>query len=303
MTEPDELAKLLRSIDQRLANIEQRIGGTGLGGKLRHLELEVQAVQRHLRLGAHDLDGYADPLVSRRFRGQSQNEEDGISLAIFEHAGIEHGRFVELGCGGNGGNSGFFAKELGWSGLMVDAQQELVNRSRQLSPARITAVTTWITKDGVDDLVREHGYDGDVDLLSIDVDGNDWWIWEALTVVRPRLVITEYNSNFGPDRAVTVPYSDTFDRHAIKDLQRIYYGASLAGFDVLARRRGYRLVAVEPRGVNAFWLRDDVAPELPRREPRDVFRLLEKHLRNKLKFPDIFAEIERRELPLVELGR
>jgi hypothetical protein len=296
----DRLDKRLTSIDDRLAALEEKLGGRGVLGQLRHLELELQAIQRHMRVVSLDPEAPYN-LMAGRFRGRSQNEEDGITLGIFERAGVTTRRFVELGCGRNGGNSGFLAAELGWSGLMVDAQDDLVAEASALNPATIVGVAAWLTRDSVNSLIEQHGFGGEIDLLSIDVDGNDYWIWEALTVCSPRLVIAEYNSIFGPQRSVVVPYSDNFDRHEHKGLQRVYYGASLQAFAALAKQKGYRLVAVEPRGVNAFWLRDDVANELPAQPARSLYRLLDKHRAQLERLGDVFAELERRGLPLVEV--
>jgi hypothetical protein len=241
-------------------------------------------------------------LLAERFRGRSQNEEDGITLGIFERAGATNRRFVELGCGSNGGNSGFLAAELGWSGLMVDARDDFVEEARALNPSTIVGVSTWITRDNVNSLISDHDLAGEVDLLSIDIDGNDYWLWEAITICNARLVITEYNSIFGPNRAVAVPYADDFDRHRVKGLGRVYYGASLAAFAALAGRKGYRLVAVEPRGTNAFWLRTDVAPELRPQDHVTSYRLLDKHRAELRKIGDVFSELKRRNLPLIDVA-
>ena len=114
-------------------------------------------------------------------------------------------RFVEFGCGSNGRNSGFLAPEPDWSALMVDTEAELVQPTGQVNPATVTAVEAWITRDGPDDLLRQDGFTSEADLLSIDIDGDDWWVWERLSAIRPRVVVTEYNSVYGPDRAVVVP--------------------------------------------------------------------------------------------------
>lgn len=297
-----QVLQRLDGIDERLDDLERRVSGNGLAGTLRHIELEVQAVQRHLRVvGRGDLTPNAR-LVAKRFKGSSQNEEDGVTLAIFEEAGVVDATFVELGCGSNGGNSGHLARELGWTGLMVDTDPGLVAQARRANPSGIVPITAWVTRDNVNDLVREHGPHGEVDLLSVDIDGNDLWIWLALEACRPRVVITEYNSIFGAQRAVSVPYSADFDRHRERKLQRVYYGASLRAFHLVALRRGYRLVAVEPRGVNAFWVREDVAPALPAVDPGEAYRLLEKHQRELARLGgDVFTVLEERELELVDV--
>ncbi len=122
--------------------------------------------------------------------------------------------------------------------------------------------------------MTRHGFTGDVDLLSLDVDGNDYWVWQALTACSGRVVVLEYNSMFGPDRAVTIPYDPKFNR---RDHRFCYFGASLAALTKLSASKGYRLVAVEPTGVNAFFLRDDIAPAIPAVDPAAAYRISEKY--------------------------
>jgi hypothetical protein len=138
----------------------------------------------------------------------------------------------------------------------------------------VTAVSAWVTRENINGLIAQNGFAGSVDVLSLDLDGNDYWVWEAIDACSPRVVILEYNSIFGGERAVTVPYDAAFDRHAHHTM---YHGASLAALTLVSSRKGYRLVAVEPTGVNAFFLRSDVAPHVPACDPRRAFRMLEKN--------------------------
>ena len=112
-------------------------------------------------------------------------------------------------------------------------------------------------------LAREYRLDGEIDLLSLDLDGNDYWVWRALDACSPRMVILEFNHWLGAERAVTMPYDPEFTRDKSELPTKRYYGASLAAFEKLGREKGYRLVMVEPSGVNAYLLRNDVAPEIP----------------------------------------
>jgi hypothetical protein len=111
-------------------------------------------------------------------------------------------------------------------------------------------------------------------------------------------VILEYNSMFGPERAVTIPYTPDFDR---RRQHSMYYGASLAAMTRLSARKGYRLVAVEPAGVNAFYLRHDVAPHVPACEPVRAYRLLEKYDVLMQQGEDVFRYAKERRLELVEV--
>jgi hypothetical protein len=120
-----------------------------------------------------------------------------------------------------------------------------------------------VTRENINDLVSSHGFAGEIDLLSIDIDGIDYWVWEQLTSCRPRVVIVEYNPFLGADRSVTIPYDPEFDRHRFDVPRFAYYGASLRALVKLGARKGYRLVLVEPRGVNAFFVREDLAAAVP----------------------------------------
>jgi hypothetical protein len=240
--------------------------------QLRRLQAGVDGLVRAAYLEPDTLP-YPQRLTAKRFRLHSQNSEDGILLALFRTIGVTSARFVELGSGSSGGNAAMLAGEFGWTGLMVEGDAAKAGIAGRRFP-QVTAVTAWITPESVNELLVQHGCAGEVDLLSVDVDGNDYWVWQALTACTARVVMLEYNSMFGPDRAVTIPYDPQFNR---REHRFCYFGASLAALTRLSATKGYRLVAVEPTGVNAFFLRNDVAPEIPAVEPARVYRIGDKY--------------------------
>lgn len=240
--------------------------------QLRRLQAGVDGLTRAAYLKPESLP-YPQRLTASAFRLHSQNSEDGILLALFREIGTTSQRFVELGSGSSGGNAAMFATEFGWTGLMVEGDPGKAAMAARRYP-HVQAVCAWITPEDVNELLRQHGFTGEVDLLSIDVDGNDYWVWQALTACSSRVVMLEYNSMFGPDRAVTIPYDPKFNR---RDHRFCYFGASLAGLTKLSAGKGYRLVAVDPTGVNAFFVRNDVAPEIPAVDPANVYRISEKY--------------------------
>jgi hypothetical protein len=202
------------------------------------------------------------------FRGFSQNGEDGILLYLFSLLGTTNKRAVEI-CAGDGieCNTANLIVNHGWDALLVDGNPDHVARGRQfyaesrdtfLKPP--TLVHAWVTAENVNDLVRIHGFAGDLDLLSLDLDGNDYWIWKALDCVRPRVVVLEYHCAWGPDRAVTVPYRPDFQLDF--STHPYYSGASLPAFVKLGRQKGYRLVGCQRYGFNAFFLREGVGEDL-----------------------------------------
>jgi hypothetical protein len=218
-----------------------------------------------------NFDTYPEALTARRFRLMSQNEEDGITFALLQQLGTPLGRFVEIGAGRNGGNSGFLASELNFEGLMVDQNAKALMRLDFGDQVRI--INEWVTAENVNELITQHGLAGEVDLFSLDIDGNDYWVWQAMTACNPRVVILEYNSLFGAERSVTIPYDPKFTVAIDAPHRRAYYyGASIQAWAKLAAEKGYRPVAVEPRGVNVFFLRNDVAPHIPAVDPAVLYR-------------------------------
>lgn len=195
----------------------------------------------------------------------SQNGEDGILQHIFAEIGTDSKRFIEFGVeDGTECNSAFLAIEMGWTGLLMDGSDDNARKGRifydAMIPHRPGAVvfkSAWITRENINGLIKESGFQGEIDLLSVDIDGNDYWVWQAIDVVQPRVVVAEYNATFGPERAVTVPYQPDFDRTRMSPTW-FYHGASLAALEKLGRAKGYRLIGCESTGVNAFFVREDL---------------------------------------------
>jgi hypothetical protein len=214
----------------------------------------------------HQLHGIVPSLCDVGYRVFSQNDEDGILAAIFALVGTTNKTAVEL-CAGDGieCNTANLAVNHGWRTLLFDADASNVARGQAfyanhpdtyLDPP--TFAEAWITTENVNTLVRFYGASGEVDLLSLDMDGVDYWIWDALTVISPRVVVLEFQSVWGATEAVTIPYRPDFSW----DGQSDYYGASLPAMVTAARRKGYRLVGIARNAYNAFFLRDDVGAEV-----------------------------------------
>jgi hypothetical protein len=248
-----QVERRLKEISDRLSRLEDSIAG--LEPNIRMLP----AVVRKLYLEDAELPHPYD-LLSERFPYRSQNEEDGLLLALFKRIGTTDRRCVEIGCGLNGGNSGFLVQECGWTGLMVDAdRRKIATLKNRFAGHAFTAVKHRVTREDVNALLANYGFTGEIDFLSLDIDGNDYWVWEAVTACSPRVVALEYNWLFGPEKAVTIPYDPEF--RLSEAATRAYRGASLTALAHLSHRKGYRLVASER--VNAFFMRNDVAPAIP----------------------------------------
>lgn len=280
-----------------------------LSARISRLEEKINTLTRLELLDSFDLP-YPDAIIANRARLFSQNQEDGMVLYLLRLAGQASRTFVEIGCGQNGGNSGFLAAELGFTGLMIDADPHKTEIARRIfNSERVDIRTSFVTVENVNDLVSSVNIRGDIDFLGIDIDGRDYWIWEAISVIEPRIVVAEYNSIFGPHRAVVVPHDSPHQRQkqGVSNLAAHsgsfpYWGASLLALQKLATRKGYRLVAVEPRGVNAFFLRNDIATEVPECSVEDVYHKLNKHAKREQELGrDAFDIVEELGLPFVEV--
>ena len=204
------------------------------------------------------------------FQARSQVDEDGILLYLFALAGMGERRCIEM-CAGAGeqSNTANLILAHGWRSLLVDGDPYLVSRGQQFYACHPGSrafppvyAQRWITQESVNAMVEEYGFAGEVDLLSLDLDGIDWWIWQALEVCSPRVVVVEYQEIIGPDACLTVPYAPDFDGYARSVTRGMpnYAGASLGAYVALARRKGYRLVGCNRLCFNAFFVRNDVLP-------------------------------------------
>ncbi|MCC6417693.1 MAG: hypothetical protein IT429_05535 [Gemmataceae bacterium] len=223
------------------------------GGLRAEFQRVSAAVQRRRWLEANDLRGYER-------RVYSQNGEDGILQEIFRRIGTTCRYFVEIGVeDGRECNCARLALEEGWSGLFVEADARhfagLVERYRDRREVR--CFYAMATSASIEPLLRSQAVPPDLDLLSIDIDGNDYWVWAALENWRPRVVVIEYNAAHAPPQR-WVMREDPDHRWD----GTTYYGASLASLTALGRKKGYTLVATDSTGVNAFFVRNElVAPD------------------------------------------
>lgn len=233
----------------------------------------------------------------------SQNGEDGILLDLLRRIGPHEKTFVEIGVeNGRECNTAMLGFVLNWNGLMLEAEAHHVDEARRFASYMLRGKTNRVdirqavvTVENVNALIEAAGFEGDLGLLSIDVDGMDYWLWKAVQVVRPAVVAVEYNASFGAERSITVPYKEHFDSRR-EHASGWYHGASLAALEKLGRERGYVLAATDSCGVNAFFARDDAG--IPGGSASELFH---PHLeRSKIKAPaEQWAEI--RGLPFVEV--
>ncbi|MEE2855756.1 MAG: hypothetical protein VX949_00010 [Planctomycetota bacterium] len=251
--------------------------------KVDHLQQDVeQLLQRlHPELTAPREPTIQDPTTKvYEARGYSQNGEDGVLLHLLAEVGVVGHRIVEIGCGcGAECNSALLSCCFGWNALLFDRNGAQVEKAVQFFQSkgaedRVRLIHQEVQPDALDRLLETEGFSDELDVLSIDVDGFDFWIWKHLDTVRPRIVVIEVNGSYGPEASGTVPWSpgdphhDPYQHHA----RGWHHGASLRALEALGRSKGYRLVAVESTGTNAFFVREDVVTaSLPEVDPRQVW--------------------------------
>ena len=201
-------------------------------------------------------------LGETEFRVFSQWGEDGIIEWLIAHVQPDNRRFVEFGTESFGeANCRFLLLNRSWKGLIMDGGEEnmaSVRREMLYWRQDLTAAQAFITAENINEHLRVNEFKGDLGLLSIDIDGNDYWVWERISVVNPAIIICEYNAILGDRLAVTTPYDATFTRFNAHH-SGLFFGASIAALRHLATQRGYEFVGTNTNGVNAFFVRNDLA--------------------------------------------
>ncbi len=214
----------------------------------RGLRIVIDLKIRHLPIA--DLTRY-----ERRF--SSQNGEDGILEALFAVIGTTRKDFVEFGAGsGRECNTARLARRHGWTGLLMDA-------AAPPPDAPLTIHQELITAENINQLFEKYHVPPTFDLLSIDIDGNDYWVWRAITACRPRVVVIEYNASIPPTESRVMPYDPNFRWSGTN-----YFGASLLALATLGTAKGYVLVGCDSSGTNAFFV--DAAEAHGRFVPRSI---------------------------------
>jgi len=222
----------------------------------------IHKVQEALgRIEARQVLEKQGDLRSAEFRVFSQWGEDGIIQRLLRLVPITHEVFVEFGVQNYlESNSRFLLINNNWSGLVIDGSTDniaYIKNDPIYWQHNLKAECNFITKDNINTILERAGMVGEIGLLSIDIDGNDYWIWKELSVVQPAIVVCEYNARFGSKRAITIPYHANFVRENAH-FSNIYYGASLQALCQLGETKGYALVGCNSAGNNAFFVRQDL---------------------------------------------
>jgi hypothetical protein len=194
------------------------------------------------------------------FKVFSQFGDDGIIQWLIHHLDIPNKTFLEFGVGDyRESNTRFLLMNNNWSGLVMDSSRKNIKKivnSEYYWKFELTARQAFITCDNINRLISAQGFDEEIGLLHIDLDGNDYWIWKEINTINPVIVIMEYNGLFGIDRLITIPYSADFYR-TNAHYSNLYFGASLNALNHLAIQKGYSFIGCNSAGNNAFFIRND----------------------------------------------
>lgn len=262
----------LRSLSARTRSLEQSLRST--------LSRNYPTLKRG-EVSSPAIGGDSTSLHRFEAGCHSQNGEDGCLLEILQRTGFGEGCIVEIGCGaGVESNAALLVCEFGWSGVLIDAAEDQIDRARQFYASenageRVKIRHDMLTPDNAESILNELLGDRTADVISIDIDGWDFWIWKSLRSFRPAVFVVEVNASYGPDVSVTVPYEGSTAGHDPfrHEFRGWHHGASLKALTALGSSLGYRLVHVESTGTNGFFVRKDLMGEsLMAADPAAVWR-------------------------------
>jgi len=217
--------------------------------------LALLNLQRKEAIGLQSLDAY-------EFRVFSQFGEDGILQHLIQEANIQTQEkiFVEFGVQDyQESNTRFLLQGCNWGGLIIDGSKEWMASVRNSTLCwryNLQALAAWIDRDNINDLISSAGISGEIGILSVDIDGNDYWVWEAINCINPIIVVCEWNSAFGPDHSVSIPYDPLFNR-LTAHYSHQYWGASIKALQKLGLKKNYELIGSNQAGNNLFLVRND----------------------------------------------
>ena len=250
------MAAVWQAIPEILKNLKSLNSSSS---KYQDILTELQ-IDNYLLENLHKNPKYDNPKKLNRyeFKVFSQAGEDGIISEIFNRIGTTNKFFVEFGVGNGLENNSAYLLVKGWQGYWIEGSERFCQSIRQsfedlIANQQLTLKNTFITGENIEDLFRKGNVPTELDLLSIDIDGNDYWVWQAITNYRPRVVILEYNAIYPPESSWVMQYNPS---HQWK--YNSHMGSSLKALEKLGDQKGYKLVACSFSGVNAFFVREDL---------------------------------------------
>ena len=211
------------------------------------------------------------------FKVFSQFGDDGIIQYLIDNVEIKKIEriFIEIGVGDySESNTRFLLMKDYWEGLILDGSKQILTVKKKyydlIWKNKLKVGCEWITKDNINDVIQKYKFDNDVGVLSIDVDGNDYWIWKNINIIKPIIVVIEYNSLFGKKNKTLVPYFENFQRYSAHK-SGLYWGSSVSALVDLGKSKGYDLVGGNSAGVNLYFVRNDRRNLMKRVDIEDAY--------------------------------
>jgi hypothetical protein len=257
------VSSFLKKIKRILSNLDS------LSEKIENLQMALGRIEiRQLEPNS------SKNLQDYEFKVTSQNGEDGIIQFLISKVPIENKVFVEFGVHDYlESNTRFLLKNNNWSGLVIDGSIrniDYIKADPLYWRSNLKAECSFIDKDNINSIITQNGLMGDIGILSVDIDGNDYWVWESINCINPRIVICEYNAIFGTKAKVSIPYDKSFNCYQAH-YSALYWGASIAAFNHLAELKGYSLVGSNINGNNIFFVRNDLLGSLQKISSEEAF--------------------------------
>jgi len=239
----------------------------------------VQIQQRKLYLQYQQWfnEGKLIDIDNTGFRNFSQFEEDGKLLFLFAAIGMTCKSFVEIGADdGVNSNCANLYFNFDWRGLFIDGNPKSIDRGRYFYNKyphpwfyKPKFRQAKVTRENINEILSQEGFTGEIGLLSIDIDGNDYWIWDKINVINPQVVVIETHVEFGMNNII-VPYDPDY---VYPGKHPVYHGASPVAMEKLGKKKGYRLVGANELGFNFIFVREDLIKDLvPAKKVEDVLK-------------------------------
>lgn len=237
--------------------------------KIENLHISIGELQSRL-----DRDRNSENFADSGFKVFSQWDEDGQIDFIINRIPEIPKSYIEFGVENySESNTRFLMMSRHWEGLIIDGSKkniEYIRRQNYFWQNSLKAVNAFITKENINSLISDNGFSGEVGILSVDIDGNDYWVLDQITCVSPVLVIVEINNLFGSEKKVSIPYNPDFQRFNAH-YSGLYYGASLPAFIDLMNRRDYRFIGCNNICNNAFFIRNDFAERFQETSAKEAY--------------------------------
>ncbi|WP_340153596.1 hypothetical protein [uncultured Marivirga sp.] len=259
------MRKLINFINRKISSLLGTYKINTIEEKITRIEELIEDIQidEYLKRNLFENKRYSDSKRISHYHKcvYTQNGEDGIIEEIFRRIGVENKTFVEFGAHGVKNNSTYLLLK-GWTGHWIigtDQGFAVINKNFKefIESKALTLAKRWITRDNIESIFQEAAVPKELDFLSIDIDGNDFWVWESISSYNPRVICIEYNATFPANVSLAMKYNEN---HSWK--QNSYFGASLLALEKLGQKKGYKLVGCDFAGCNAFFIREDLSIEL-----------------------------------------